>query len=832
MRKSSEKILLIILLLFIVLSSVKITHASEISSPKSVKKFMGKQGLTQKRVKYYCLADTTVSRKEPFTSYGSKTYISAGYYKDTGGSTYYTYRAFLKFPLPQGLSSDDIVKASLRIILYAKKTFFEKGTTQKEFRIYRIASPWDENTTWNSSPSIALDPTFYGGFVVKSTYSDKRACVAYITNLVKKWLDGTYPNYGLAILGTKSDEHALVSWYSREGPEKLRPSLTIVYKYGPEIEIIPSTINGYLGTVINVTVKVYSRGGFSGTVTFTLISPPSGYTYSFTQPSLSISPSDSPKTTVLRISISKSANTGTKDIWIEARSGTYYDQKPLKLTVFTKGFFLTVTPPTIALSRGGSATVLLKVTKAGDYNEKVSFSTVSAPSGVTVSYDPSSLTPTGTSTILIKVSSKTPLGTYTIKIKARGADGHTRYTTIQLTVKESPFNYTLSVSSDTLVIDKGESGSVIVSVNVVSGAPRQVQLSAEGLPKGAYTFSLQKLTPPATSVFTINTKSLSEGVYTVVIKATCGSLVKKATLVVKVIIKTDFSLAISPSSLEIEQGGSGSTTVQVVLTKGSSKQVELSAENVPKGVVCQFSPVKLNPTASSKLTVTVGSDVPKGTYNITVVAKCENGLTKTATLVLKVKEKSKCIIATVTYGSEVADEVQILRNFRDNIVLSTYAGSCFYIAFNAFYYSWSPYVAYWIQANPWIKPLFKALIYPLIGILLFSTYLVSPLVEFNAELAVYTAGTIASILIGLVYYSPIVYFVSRKRPRYFSKRNAMKIGLTALSILAVCILAQLAGLSIVLTLATSAYVLAIIALAAYSTPIVIDSIVKRRHNIK
>ncbi|RLE93271.1 MAG: hypothetical protein DRN04_07715 [Thermoprotei archaeon] len=61
------------------------------------------------------------------------------------------------------------------------------------------------------------------------------------------------------------------------------------------------------------------------------------------------------------------------------------------------------------------------------------------------------------------------------------------------------------------------------------------------------------------------------------------------------------------------------------------------------------------------------------------------------------------------------------------------------------------------------------------------------------------SGTIASVLIGLVYYSPTVYFISRKRLRRFGKRNVMKIDLTTLSILAECIVAQLVGLSVMAT---------------------------------
>ncbi|RLE80018.1 MAG: hypothetical protein DRJ52_07245, partial [Thermoprotei archaeon] len=667
-------------------------------------------------------------------------------------------------------------------------------------------------------------------------------------------------------------------------------------------------------------VKVYSRGGFSGTVSFTVTSIPSGFTYSFTPTTVYVTPTSS-KTTTFKVNIPSGTSTGQKKIWVKAYAGSYYDYDLLKINVLSSGFSFSVSPTLVTVSQGGSITVTLKVTKIGAYNKPVTFSTQSAPAGITVTYNPSSVVPTGTATATIKAAANTPAGTYTVKIKAKGADGltiirmvtvkvvaagftlssskqsltifqggsatftltvtkvgtysktvtfslenapsgvtasfspssltptgtttvtvqvsssvppgtysikfkamgtdgKTAHVTLQLIVKAKPFKYSLSLSQSSISINKGESASVVVNVNLVSGTAKQVQLSLEGLPAGTYSFSPQTVTPTATSTLTINTATLSEGTYTVTIKATHGSIVKTATLTVKV-IGLDFSISVSPSSLEVEQGKSGTVVVTLTLVKGSAEKVTLSATGMPSGVVSQFSPQEVKLSGSSQLTIYVSSDSPAGTYAIVVKAVSKSGVEKTATFTLKIKEKSKCIIATATYGSEVADEVQILRNFRDNIVLSTHAGTSFYVAFNAFYYSWSPYVAYWIQDNPWIKPVFKTLIYPLIGILLFSTYLTSPLISINAELAVYVTGTIISALIGAVYYSPIIYLILRRKEKYLSERYLKRIGLITLSTLTACILAQAIGASSILVFTTSAYVLSVIALSSYAVPLIL-----------
>jgi len=58
-----------------------------------------------------------------------------------------------------------------------------------------------------------------------------------------------------------------------------------------------------------------------------------------------------------------------------------------------------------------------------------------------------------------------------------------------------------------------------------------------------------------------------------------------------------------------------------------------------------------------------------------------------------------CLIATATYGSELAPQVQLLREIRDNTVLQTQSGTSFMAAFNQFYYSFSPAIADYEREN-------------------------------------------------------------------------------------------------------------------------------------
>ena len=73
-----------------------------------------------------------------------------------------------------------------------------------------------------------------------------------------------------------------------------------------------------------------------------------------------------------------------------------------------------------------------------------------------------------------------------------------------------------------------------------------------------------------------------------------------------------------------------------------------------------------------------------------------------------------CLVATAAFGSEMAEEVQMLREIRDRSLLATRSGSAFMAGFNQFYYAFSPTVADWERQNPAFKEVVKAAITPML----------------------------------------------------------------------------------------------------------------------
>ena len=78
-------------------------------------------------------------------------------------------------------------------------------------------------------------------------------------------------------------------------------------------------------------------------------------------------------------------------------------------------------------------------------------------------------------------------------------------------------------------------------------------------------------------------------------------------------------------------------------------------------------------------------------------------------------ENGGCLIATATFGSELAPQVQKLRELRDNTVLQTSSGAAFMTGFNQFYYSFSPAVADYERENPMFKEVMKITLTPMLS---------------------------------------------------------------------------------------------------------------------
>ena len=111
-----------------------------------------------------------------------------------------------------------------------------------------------------------------------------------------------------------------------------------------------------------------------------------------------------------------------------------------------------------------------------------------------------------------------------------------------------------------------------------------------------------------------------------------------------------------------------------------------------------------------------------------------------------------CLIATAAFDSEMAPQVQFLREIRDNTVLQTESGSTFMTGFNQFYYSFSPYIADYERENPAFKETVKLALTPLLTSLTLLQYAD---IDSESEMLGYGIGVIL-LNIGMYFVAPTV----------------------------------------------------------------------------
>ncbi len=118
-----------------------------------------------------------------------------------------------------------------------------------------------------------------------------------------------------------------------------------------------------------------------------------------------------------------------------------------------------------------------------------------------------------------------------------------------------------------------------------------------------------------------------------------------------------------------------------------------------------------------------------------------------------------CLIATATYGSELAPQVQQLRELRDNKLLQTESGSAFMESFNNFYYSFSPTIADFERENPVFREAVKIAITPMISSLSILNY-----VDMDSEAEVMGYGISLILLnVGMYFVAPAIVIVGIKK---------------------------------------------------------------------
>jgi uncharacterized membrane protein len=622
------------------------------------------------------------------------------------------------------------------------------------------------------------------------------------------------------------------------------------------LDVVPLTSSITQGNskTYDIRLSVNSNYPDQNQITFSVSGLPQNSTASFNSSIITVTSTNRNFNVSLNVTTADIIGIGTGKFLpkIEA-SGIVTHSKSVILNVLEKtGFSLTIDPSSRTISQNNDGTYTITVKSGGGFSSPVTLSVLNIPPDSTANFDPTIVTPTSQgnqSTLTISTDLTTSTGTFNFIVTGTAdSQNETTSAIIIITTPTEGF-FELDIDPDERTVFRGGQTIFTMTVQSFNDFSSAVTLDVSGLPTDlTSSFTPNPVTPPANgeqeSTLTITADSDADiDSYALTITGTSPGVATQnvqVTISVSAFSEPDFVFYVQPTSLSIIQNGSGTATIQVVSVNGFEDSVALSTEDLPAGVSSSIEHPVVAPLPSGNvlttLTIQTSNSANIGNYTFTVKGESDTKThTETIELIILngttfIPPFGQCIIATTTYGSELSPEVQFLRGFRDNRVLSTIAGTEFMKAFNSWYYSFSPQIAKWIYDNPTAKGPMKILLAPLLGTLHLSEKAYS-IFGFAPEFAVTTSGIVASLLIGLIYVGPFIAIAHKK----ISSGNILKmlklLAITSTGSLLFMAIGLILSLFMVIMISSSMLVLSMMIFGALLPTLLLLEIFKHRHQL-
>ena len=412
----------------------------------------------------------------------------------------------------------------------------------------------------------------------------------------------------------------------------------------------PGALRLQQGSSTATTIEVVNYAGFSGNVNLAITSQlPKGVTASW-----GVNPTSSASMLTLSASdtavLTESQNglqTENIPITIAGSSGSLSAITMVTLSLVHSGIWGEVSPTFLPITQGTSGTATFTAVPFGKTHGPYSLSASQLPSGVTVSFNPASISAGETSQITVTTDATTPIGMGGLPIQAfpqySGDDQSGSGLTLIVTATPQP-SASVSISPLYVAIQQGSSTTLNISVNGQNGftGPEYLRLLPP-LPPGI-TASLSQNATSSTSILTLTASASAQpGLYypylcysTDASACVSGSSTPSYTvrLWVQVQPAPGFSITSSAGSLSVVPAGSATSTISVAPQLGLTGNVQLSVgSTLPPGVVASFSP---NSTSTnSVLTLTAGTSVSPGKY-LVMIAGTSGSQTNTTAIELSV----------------------------------------------------------------------------------------------------------------------------------------------------------------------------------------------------
>jgi len=197
-------------------------------------------------------------------------------------------------------------------------------------------------------------------------------------------------------------------------------------------------------------------------------------------------------------------------------------------------------------------------------------------------------------------------------------------------------DFSLSASPASQTVSQGSGTSFTATATAGTGFTGNVSFSVSGLPAGATpSFSPASISASGSSTLSVSTSlTTAPGSYPLTVTATSGTLTHTAN--VTLVVSINFSVAIAPSNVTVARGSQALYKVTITPDTGFIGTVSFRVNGLPLRATASFSPISINTSGSSNLTIKTNHKSPTGVFTLTITAT-GGGLahSKQATLTIK-----------------------------------------------------------------------------------------------------------------------------------------------------------------------------------------------------
>jgi uncharacterized repeat protein (TIGR01451 family) len=340
-----------------------------------------------------------------------------------------------------------------------------------------------------------------------------------------------------------------------------------------------------------------------------------------------------------------------------------------------------------AAAPGGSAQYTVTTTAVNGFNGSVGFSVGGLPTGATATFNPTTVTGAGSTTMTVSTTANTLGGTFPLTVTATsGVLSHTAAATLMVTAPASvalPIRvnagggaYTDSLSQSWLADTGYENGSSFSVSGAIAGTNdpslyRDLRFSPSGplvyqflAPNGNYTVNLkfaelfytasgQRVFDIAINGATVTSHfdavaaagggikavdrsysvTVSGGLITITLTPVTGLPAINGIEILQLV--PDFTLANSTPPQSVVPAGSAPYTITTSAINGFNGSVGFSVSGLPTGATATFNPTTVTGAGSTTMTISTTANTPGGSFPLTVTAT-SGALSHTASATLLV----------------------------------------------------------------------------------------------------------------------------------------------------------------------------------------------------